>query len=810
MACISSAAAATLPTNFEERTVVSGLTAPTAVAWAPDGRMFVAQKEGKVRVVTAAGSLVSAPLIDISSRVNDTGDRGLLGIAVDSSFASNKYLYLLYTYDTNSADEPGAKSSRLTRITVNSNNTASGETVLLGSHPTQPCPAAANDVDCIPSDGDSHSIGTVRSAPDGTLWVGSGDGSNYGGVDERALRTHDERSFAGKLIHVDRNGKGLPGHPFCPANADLTQVCTKVWAKGFRNPFRFTLRPNGLPAVGDVGWGSWEEVDLAQAGRNYGWPCYEGPNKNGGYSSFTTCKDLYAKLGTPDGVTFPDHHYAHDSGAAVVGGPTYTGGPYPDDFDGDLFFGDYVKGFIKRMEFDSAGKVSGTKDFAGGWYGVDLELRDGELYYVEFGDGSSGSGKVKRISYAPANRTPLAVATATPTFGTAPLAVKFKGSDSSDPDGDTLRYEWDFGDGTSKSTSKDPTHTYTRGGNFDARLKVTDSRNANATATVRISVNNSPPAVTLSSPADGGRYRNGVPVQLSGSATDKEDGTLAGSRLAWNVVLVHGSHVHPFQQLTGKTASFTPTTDHDSDSYYRVTLTATDSDDVASSRTVVIEPETVGLEIASVPAGAPVNYAGYSLLAAPHRARAAIDFRTSVAAAERFTSGGRLQEFVGWSDGGAIAHDVTIPATDIALVARYRDAGPAPFQATGGFGPGPDKLGPRITLGRTKARRLAGKVGDASGVKALRVGLRTAARKGGCRWWTPRHGRLARKKSRCAKPRWIKARLRPAGTGEWAWSVALHGRLPKGRFKLVFRAVDGAGNVSTRLASGKSSLRIGP
>ena len=803
---ISPATAATLPAGFQETTVASGLTAPTNVAWAPDGRMFIAEKGGRVRVVTAAGALLSTPLLDISDHVHTSGDRGLLGIAVDSSFASNKYLYLLYTWDADPSHAVGPKSSRLTRVTVNTNNTASSETVLLGTYGSQPCPAASNTVDCIPSDGESHSIGTVRSAADGTLWVGSGDGSNFGGVDERALRTHDEQSFAGKLIHVDRNGRGLPGHPFCAADADLTHVCTKVWAKGFRNPFRFTLRPNGLPAVGDVGWGSWEEVDLAQAGRNYGWPCYEGPNKNGGYSSFTTCKDFYAKEGTAAGVAFPDHYYAHDSGAAVVGGPTYTGGPFPAEFDGDIFFGDYVKGFIKRLEFDSAGKVAGTKDFASNWYGVDLELRDGDLYYVNFGDGSRGSGNVKRISYAPDNRTPVAVATATPTFGAAPLAVSFKGSGSSDPDGDSLTYEWDFGDGTAKSTAKDPAHTYTKGGDFDARLKVTDSKNASATATVRISVNNSPPAVTLTSPVDGSKYRNGTSVQLSGSATDNEDGALSGTSLSWNVVLVHGAHVHPFQTLTGKTASFTASTDHDADSFYRVTLTATDSKGLSTSKTVVINPQTVNLEIASVPSGAPVTYAGYSY-AAPHRAPAAIDFRTSVAAAERFVSGGRTFEFDRWSDGGAIAHGITIPATDLSLVARYRDAGPA-LAPTGGFGPGPDKLGPRITFKGAGTRRLRGSVSDPSGVSSLRVGLRSAKRKGGCRWWRPKAGGLSRKQTGCAKPHWMKALLKPSGNGKWTWAVELHGRLPKGRLKLVFRAVDGAGNVATTLAAGRSSLRV--
>jgi glucose/arabinose dehydrogenase/PKD repeat protein len=811
---VSTTEAATPPAGFEERTVVSGLTAPTAVAWAPDGRMFVAEKGGKVRVVTAAGTLQSTALIDVSDHVNSAGDRGLLGIAVDSSFASNRYLYLLYTYDAKASASDQPKSSRLTRVTVNTNNTASGETILLGSYPTQPCPAPSNTVDCIPSDSTAHSIGTVRSAPDGTLWVGSGDGSNYGGADPKAVRTHDEQSLSGKIIHIDRNGRGLPGHPSCPAVADFTQVCTKVWAKGFRNPFRFTIRPNGLPAVGDVGWGSWEELNLAKAGGNYGWPCYEGRSKPGGYSSMAVCKDLYTKEGTAAGVTFPDYLYGHGSGASIIGGPTYTGGPYPDEFDGDIIFGDYVQGFIKRLELDAQGKPAGTKDFVTGWFGVDLELWNGELHYVDFGDGGRGTGSVRRISYVPANRTPIAVAEATPTFGPAPLEVRFKGSASSDPDGDTLKYEWDFGDGTSKSTSKDPTHTYSRGGSYDARLKVTDSKNASATATVRISVNKTPPAVTLTAPVDGAKYRDGVPVQLSGSATDKEDGSLSASKLGWNVTLVHVDHVHPFLTLTGKTGSFTPTIDHDADSYYRVTLTATDSDGLTTSKTVVVNPETVDLSIASAPAGAPITYAGYAKIAAPFKAPAAIGFRTSISAAERFVANGRVYEFESWSDGGAMGHDITIPSTNVSLTARYRDAGPAPLQRTGGFGPGPaaDKLGPRIFLAAAKARRIAkltGSVADPAGVRKLEVALRARGKSAGCRWWSRRAGRLARKRVRCAKPRFMKATLKPAGVGTWTWTLKLGAKLPKGRYVLALRAADGLGNVSTALASGRPALRIG-
>src|SRR5436190_1057363 len=297
LAAAPAARATSYPDGFAERTLAGGLNSPTAVAWAPDGRMFVAEKSGRVRVVTAAGQLLSTPLIDISSHVNDYWDRGLLGIAVDSDFVHNHYLYLLYVYDSDPMNHTGPKTSRLTRVVVQSNNTvanpSSPEKVLLGTYAMTPCSTPSNGLDCIPAEGGSHSIGTVRSAPDGTLWVGSGDAWNY------QFRTYDEQSFAGKIIHVDRDGKGLAGHPFCPSDTNLADVCTKVYAKGFRNPFRFSLRGDGKgPAVGDVGEDSREELDLLQPGKNYGWPCYEGDIKNPAYVDNSGCSSLYAAAGT--------------------------------------------------------------------------------------------------------------------------------------------------------------------------------------------------------------------------------------------------------------------------------------------------------------------------------------------------------------------------------------------------------------------------------------------------------------------------------------------------------------------------------
>src|SRR5882762_5210670 len=234
VACAAPAGASVYPAGFADTTLVSGLNSPTSVAWAPDGRMFIAQKAGQVRVLPpGAQPSQSVQILDISSHVNNYADHGLLGIAADSSFATNHYLYLLYVYDANPINQTGPKTSRLSRVTVNNDNTVSGETVLLGTSPVQPCPIAANAIDCLPADSSTHSIGTVRSDPDGTLWIGSGDGADYGGVDNLAFRTYDEQSFAGKIIHIDRNGNALPGHAFCPSDSDLTHVCAKLYAKGF-------------------------------------------------------------------------------------------------------------------------------------------------------------------------------------------------------------------------------------------------------------------------------------------------------------------------------------------------------------------------------------------------------------------------------------------------------------------------------------------------------------------------------------------------------------------------------------------------
>jgi glucose/arabinose dehydrogenase len=670
-------AAVVVPSGFEVRTVATGLSLPTAITWAPDGRMFVAQKKGTVLVVNQNGT--TQQLLDISSHVYAVADRGLLGIAADADFATNHWLYLLYVYNPSPEPSGLARTSRLTRVTVNDDNTVSdGETVILGSVSAPPCPPPSNTSDCIPSDGDSHSIGTVRSASDGTIWLGNGDASDWTKVDPMALRTYDEQSLAGKIMHIDRNGDGLSGHPFCPGDTDLTHVCTKLYAKGLRNPFRFVLRPGNGPAVGDVGWETYEELDLMTApGRNYGWPCYEGLFHTSGYKDLSGCASEYAKEGGPLADTLPDLTWVHDQAAnfqgAVVAGPTYpSGGSYPSDYAGDVFFADYTQGYIKRLKLDSSGNVTSAVPFATGAVPVDLELGPGnQLYYVDFGYATPGTGSVKRIVYTPGNSTPVPQADASPTYGPLPLTVSFSGAGSNDPDGDPLTYDWDFGD-SAHSSQRDPTHVFSTAGEYDVKLTVTDNNGASATTTVRVSAGNTPPTATIDSPADGSQFQLGEEIQLHGSAADPEDGQLTGTSLQWQVSMIHLSHVHDLTGLTGAQTSFTAGTDHDANSHYRVTLVATDSAGRRSDTKVVnIYPRAINLTLGSSPPGAQVTYGG-STSEAPRTQASAIGFVASMSAAQIFTSVGTTYEFAGWSDGVLDrARDFTIPSTDTTLTALY-------------------------------------------------------------------------------------------------------------------------------------------
>lgn len=233
------------------------------LAFAPDGRMFVWQKNGVIRVIKN-GTVLPTPFLDISAKVNTFDDRGFWGLAFDPDFASNGYIYMTYVFEnTGNTNDTGPKTSRLTRITANPANPdvalPGSEVTILGTIGSPPCSAHPAGSDCIGAEGSSHTLGSVVFASDGTMFVGNGDGSEASFTDPLALRSQDLNSYTGKILHINKDGTAVATNPFYDGT---NSIRSKVWLYGVRNPFRFSIHPQtGDVWFGDVGWNTWEEIN---------------------------------------------------------------------------------------------------------------------------------------------------------------------------------------------------------------------------------------------------------------------------------------------------------------------------------------------------------------------------------------------------------------------------------------------------------------------------------------------------------------------------------------------------------------------
>lgn len=575
---IPTPALAALPAGFETETLTGGLNLPTQMTFAADGRIFIAEKDGTV-VVWKNGALLPTPVIKLTD-VNSYGDRGLLGIAIDPQFATNNYMYLLYTREnTPGTNFAGKKTGRIVRVTLVGDIADESTKVTLvgsvgGTLATPSCADYATTSDCIPSDSASHSVGGLRFGPDGKLYATFGEGANFDYADPYAMRAQDLDSLGGKMIRINTDGTAPADNPFY--NGSSTANRSKVWVYGLRNDFRFNFRAStGSLFSGDVGWSSWEEVNKIVAGGNYGWPCYEGVDKRAEFN----CNVV--------GMKTPLYSYAHDvNGAGSVTAGAF-GSAYPLAYQNSLFIGDYAQNWIKRVILDGSENFVSVQDFMSAADGSDGPVDitagpDGNVYFL-----SIYTGELKRILYTTGNRQPIAVMSATPTSGSLPLSVTFNGAASSDPDNNPLTYLWNFGDGAT-STSTNPVHVYTTQGNYTAALTVFDGQGGQNTKSVTIFAGNRAPTATIIAPSTGGLYKVGDNIALSGTAVDPEDGTLSGASLVWTIILHHNTHIHILQTLTGTNPSF-PAPDHnDTDVYTEVRLTVTDSGGLSTSKSVNI------------------------------------------------------------------------------------------------------------------------------------------------------------------------------------------------------------------------------
>ncbi|HXJ61212.1 MAG TPA: LamG-like jellyroll fold domain-containing protein [Verrucomicrobiae bacterium] len=535
------------------------LYGPVGVAWAPDGRMFIWQKNGVVRVLKN-GSLLSTPFLDFSSKINTFNDNGMFCVAFDPNFTSNRYLYLTYVYEPGSdPNDNRSRMARLVRVTASATNP---DQMAAGSELTL--------LDNLPVDFGTHSLGTIRFAPDGKFFVGNGDGASPSSLDANAWGAQDLNNVRGKIFRLTRDGKAPGDNPF---DDGTDSVRSKVWCYGVRNPYRFSLHPTMLvPYFADVGWNDWEEIDRGVRGGNFGWPCYEGSRAQSGYQGYLSqCAGV-------SGVT-PIYEYAHGSqGTCIVGGDFYTGTQYPDAYRGNYFFGDYSGNFIRRLVLNASGSVASVATFAtdAGAPTCIEQGPDGLLYLASF-----ARGQIKRIRF----NGPAANASATPTYGYSPLTVSFSSAGSTSGGGGTLTYLWEFGDGA-RSSLANPSHTYVASGvsSFNAKLTITNSSRLTSSAAVEITIGSVPPTPVIASPADGTEVLPGQTVFYQGSASDAQDGALPAGSLAWTVLLHHNTHVHSFVGGTGFSGSFEAANHGTIGTFsYEIILTATDSSGLSAS-----------------------------------------------------------------------------------------------------------------------------------------------------------------------------------------------------------------------------------
>ena len=299
---------------------------------------------------------------------------------------------------------------------------------------------------------------------------------------------------------------------------------------------------------------------------------------------------------------------------------------------------------------------------------VDLKVApDGSLYYVTI-----YPGELHRITYNTSPHAPVARASASVTQGVQPLDVQFSSAGSSDPDGQPLTYRWDFGDG-STSTAPNPVKTYRNRGVYMARLTVSDGVNQTAATPIAIQVG-VPPTLTVAAPTDGALYRAGDTVSYSATAVDVAGRTLADTAFTTEVRFHHGTHVHPFLgPLTSRAGSFTiPTTGEASaDTWYEVTMTATDADGLSTSRSVSIHPRKSHITLNTNPPGLTVLLDGVPT-STPYTAEAVVGFQREIAAPPTTSAAnGTRYDFTGWSDGQAVRHVITAADTDTTYTAAY-------------------------------------------------------------------------------------------------------------------------------------------
>lgn len=560
----------TLPTGFSQTLVTNGLLGPTTMAFAPDGRLFIAEQGGRLKLHQPG---VPGNQLLLALNVDSLGERGLIGVTFDPGFPAVPYVYVHYTVPP--VEGVTTRShNRISRFTMSGNTISPASEFIL------------MDLSNL-GDNRNHNGGALQFGFDGKLYVAVGDAG--GGLNAQNL----DRVF-GKILRLNPDGTAPADNPF----AESTAIRKYFWSYGLRNPFTLALHPQtGKLFINDVGLKDFEEInDGSTGGKNYGWPDVEG-------------------FGTDPAFENPVFAYGHGIGngvgCAITGGtffsPSHTN--YPAAYYGKYFYLDFCQRWINYIDYTT----SPAQRFPFATLISNMAVciiagPDGNLYYI-----SRSANAIYRLEYnlptAPyVTQEPTGVSLmegdllslAVNVSGTAPFEYQWKRDGIDIP-------------GATGAQLIIPEATPADSAVFTVEITNQAGSVVSDGALVRVTTVFTPPVVSIQSPAPGFQFVAGESIQVSGTAIDNQEGILTANTYAWQITYhVSGSETNVGNYNGTSNVTFTPdaTIRVDPDGWYEVELIATDSTGLSGTDRIEIHPQLSTIEIQTDPPGLEVSLDG--------------------------------------------------------------------------------------------------------------------------------------------------------------------------------------------------------